>query len=428
MDYQRAKEIRSQSLSDVIAETIASGGGVGASIKRGISQKSAASMTGLKQTFDPMNIAKFMTGGSKLAPALIGRMTGRSKKDIGFFTGKNKSTDTASKIAPLEKGNELNDVLMRIYSLMKSVNDAEISRREEANQFAEEKALERGRRHKELIEAITGKKYSGNVDKPTAAKIVDDTKSSFLDDMLAAFGLGSTGANILRTLGTFLASPLGLALVGGTLTLTALFKFLKDDPDPEKTNQMIQDMGTPDAAIGREIMDVTEDNPENNKRRKKMNILANRPSDKKSMLFWKDEKLQNEYLKEIGWDEKDGTTQAERDAAKPTNINQKGVTEPSDMNTTKPVNIDEKRPEPPQVINKLSEVPVSEPISGQKLSQLQKENLDLSIPQSKEDPTSVINNNSVKSYAKNGQKVPMPNVRNSEPTFQNMILYSTRVV
>lgn len=411
MDYQKAKHIRSQSLSDVIAETIASGGGIGASVKKGISQKSAAGMMGVKQTFDPMNIAKFMTGGSKLAPALIGRLTGRSKKDIGFFTGKTKNTDTASKIAPLEKGNELNDVLMRIYSLMKSVNDAEITRREEANQFAEEKALERGKRHKELIEAITGKKYTGNVDKPTASKVVDDTKSSFLDDILAAFGLGATGLTILRTLGTFLGSSLGLALVGGTLTIGMLYKLLKNDPNPEKTNQMIQDMGTPDAAFGREIMNVTENTPENIKQRKKMNILADRPSEKKSMLFWKDQKLQDDYLKEIGWDEKTGTTEEERKTTKQSATNEN---EP----TTTPVSNE----------SKVSEVPVAAPVSGQKLSQLQKENLDLNIPQAKEDPSSVVNNNSVKTYAENGKKIPMPNVRNSEPTFQNMILYSTRVV
>ena len=91
MNYQKAQKIRGQSLSDLIAETIASGGGIGSSIKSGISQKTQAKMTGVKQTLDPMNIAKFMTGGSNLAPALLGRLTGRSKKDIQFFTGKSKN-------------------------------------------------------------------------------------------------------------------------------------------------------------------------------------------------------------------------------------------------------------------------------------------------------------------------------------------------
>ena len=65
---------------------------------------------------------------------------------------------------------------------------------------------------------------------------------------------------------------------------------------------------------------------------------------------------------------------------------------------------------------------------NEKILKLQNENLDLSVPESRPDPTSVINNNSVKSYAEGTGKIPMPAVRNTEPTFQNMILYSTRVV
>ena len=288
MDYQKAKKIRGQSLSDLIAETIASGGGIGQSIKSGISQKTQAKMTGMKQTLDPLNIAKFMTGGSNLAPALLGRLTGRSKKDIGFFTGKSKNTDTASKIAPLEKGNEFNDILMRIYSLMSSINDANKLRREEANNFAEENAIEKARRHKELMEAISGKRYVGDAKKITATKIAEDTETSLIDDFLEVFGLGSAGKSILKNLGGFLISPLGLALVGGTLTVGALFKLLSDDTNPEKTNQMIQDAGAGEAAVGREIMDVTENTPENAIQRKKVNLLANRPSNKKSLAFWKD--------------------------------------------------------------------------------------------------------------------------------------------
>jgi len=410
MDYQKAQRIRGQSLSDLIAETIASGGGIGQSIKSGISQKTQAKMTGMKQTLDPMNVAKFMTGGSNLAPALLGRLTGRSKKDIQFFTGKSKNTDTASKIKPLEKGNEFNDVLMRIYSLMASVNDANTLRREEANQFAEENSIEKARRHKELMEAISGKRYTGDAKKITATKVAENAESSLLDDLLAAFGLGSSGMTILKSLGTFLVSPLGLALVGGTLTVGLLYKLLKNDPNPEQTTQMIQDAGSPDAAVGREIMDVTENTPENAIQRKKMNILAGRPSDKKSMVPWKDSKLQEDYLKTIGWDEKTGTIKAERDTGVKS-ISVEG----------KPVSSS------PAPVSKPTEATVTPPAS-QKLNQVQSENLNLNIPESKQDPSSVINNTSVKKYAENGKKIPMPSVRNLEPTFQNMILYSTRVV
>ena len=46
--------------------------------------------------------------------------------------------------------------------------------------------------------------------------------------------------------------------------------------------------------------------------RKKQKILADRPSNKKSYVPWKDSDLQQAYLKEIGWDQKTGTTAQER--------------------------------------------------------------------------------------------------------------------
>jgi hypothetical protein len=77
----------------------------------------------------------------------------------------------------------------------------------------------------------------------------------------------------------------------------------------------------------------------------------------------------------------------------------------------------------------MGEPPAVESSStGQALNVAQNQNLDLSIPQSKTDPTTVVNNNSVKSYDKTGTKISMPSVRNQEPTFQSMILFSTRVV
>ena len=49
--------------------------------------------------------------------------------------------------------------------------DSEKLRREEANNYKEENEQEKLKRHKELIEAITGKPYSG---KATATKVQQD--------------------------------------------------------------------------------------------------------------------------------------------------------------------------------------------------------------------------------------------------------------
>ena len=72
MEYAEAKRIRGKSFGTMLGENE---GGLGESLKAAISQKTQAKMTGLKEKFDPMNIAKFMTGGSNWAPALLGKLT-----------------------------------------------------------------------------------------------------------------------------------------------------------------------------------------------------------------------------------------------------------------------------------------------------------------------------------------------------------------
>ena len=74
MEYQKAKDIRGTSFGDLMAKKLIGGGGIGESLKSTISDKTKAKMTGFKQAFDPLNMAKFMTGGSSLGPALLGKI------------------------------------------------------------------------------------------------------------------------------------------------------------------------------------------------------------------------------------------------------------------------------------------------------------------------------------------------------------------
>ncbi len=92
MDYRVASNIRGKSLSSLMTDKITSGKGVGSALGGAISDKLKARATGVKEKFDPMNIAKFMTGGSRLAPAILGRITGRSQSDINYFAGNKKSS------------------------------------------------------------------------------------------------------------------------------------------------------------------------------------------------------------------------------------------------------------------------------------------------------------------------------------------------
>ena len=99
MDYGQAKKIRGKSFGTLLAEQE---GGAFSSLNKAISLKSQAKMEGLKETFDPMNIVKFMTGGSNWAPALLGKLTGRKQKSIDYFSGvKRKGQDTASRLSKI---------------------------------------------------------------------------------------------------------------------------------------------------------------------------------------------------------------------------------------------------------------------------------------------------------------------------------------
>jgi predicted chitinase len=156
MDYQRAKDIRGKSLSSLITDRIAAGGGIGESISAALSEKSKARSVGLKEKFDPLNIIKTLTGGSRLAPAILGRLTGRSPEAIKYF-----SRDPKKKLK--EEGLSSSDLqaatqkLGSIYAMMvkmeeeKKATEQDMDRRRAAEEEAEND------RNKELIKALTAR-------------------------------------------------------------------------------------------------------------------------------------------------------------------------------------------------------------------------------------------------------------------------------
>ena len=158
MSYQKARYIRSHSLSNLLAGELSSGEGFGKSIKKVIGLKTKAKITGIKEKLDPLNIIKMLTFGSNLAPALLGRLFGRSQKDIQNFAGRSRLVgDKASKVGKLpgaEDTSGLTETLHKIYSFMKKSQEHDILMREKTNNFREEKQLEDERRHKELLKAL----------------------------------------------------------------------------------------------------------------------------------------------------------------------------------------------------------------------------------------------------------------------------------
>jgi hypothetical protein len=83
-----SRNIRNRSLSDLIPDELIRGKGIGGAIHSTFGLKSKARIKGIKEKFDILNIVKTLTNKSRLATALAGKILGRSKKDIEYFTGR----------------------------------------------------------------------------------------------------------------------------------------------------------------------------------------------------------------------------------------------------------------------------------------------------------------------------------------------------
>ena len=171
MDYFKAKDIRKKGLMSMMTERLSSGMGTGAAIGSSISDRTKATFTGIKQRFDPLNIARVVTGGSKFAPAFLGALTGRSKRDIGFFTGKKPRDYQGIKSSSVGSGSVV-QYLGQIYDLfVKIENDRKLELEQRENQ-QEEIESEENRRNRALIEALTTRKKAKPTKKQT--KKLDD--------------------------------------------------------------------------------------------------------------------------------------------------------------------------------------------------------------------------------------------------------------
>ena len=162
MDYTVASNIRGKSLSSLITDRITSGGSVGSSIRGAISDKLKAKGTGIKEKFHPLNIARAMTGGGKLAPAILGRIIGSSQSDINYFAGdKRKKFSTYTKMpsigqAPSEgfDGGSAIEVLNKMFAFMQKNREDDLKRKQINMSFEEEKQSEEQRRHNEFLKVL----------------------------------------------------------------------------------------------------------------------------------------------------------------------------------------------------------------------------------------------------------------------------------
>lgn len=329
--YAWGRRTRRRSMTDIFTEQVLGGKGVFSAAAGTVGAKFKAKKEGIKEFFDikerfhPLNIAKKMTGGSALGPVLLGRMLGSSPEDIAHYSDtpyarkydKRKTSmsllkptsTSAGKITPLP-GNDVNDSAEKLYGLFNMYFEENKRIREEKRSLQEEEKNESDKRHQQLLDAL-GAKGS----KPTAQKEKEkEEEKGIFDTVSDMFGLGKDALTIFKMLGTFAMGPVGLAILG-VASLGALAYLIisnsssKANEESAKGAAGSMDVSTEGAAIMEAASDVVAT------RRARILRQANVDGLFKTSMFnfpgrAKEEK---DYLKSIGFDEKTGLTQAERD-------------------------------------------------------------------------------------------------------------------
>lgn len=201
--YERAAQARDRGLLGNITDRLTSGGGsIPGSIGRGISDTFKAKVTGVKEKFDPLNIAKKMTGG--VGVGILGRMMGRSSEDMSYFANKGEfgglpggaftpmmnrsksnlpgtafyATVAEGSRSGLKKNDSLANVGAKLYNVMKVSHDIKKLQGQLDKNFSKERAAEDQRRHEEFIDAIEKSKKKAPEPKKTKKEVEKQVKKA----------------------------------------------------------------------------------------------------------------------------------------------------------------------------------------------------------------------------------------------------------
>ena len=158
MNYHESARTRKTGLSTLILNKLMSGGSVGSSIKDALSDRMQASVMGLKEKFDPLNIASKLTGGSRIGPALLGRMTGRNKEDIDYFANKrrvHRFDNVMNQGHGSGDSRKSTEILENIYSFMVKTRESQIKDNHSSFKFENERQQANQRRHDEVMNVFT---------------------------------------------------------------------------------------------------------------------------------------------------------------------------------------------------------------------------------------------------------------------------------
>lgn len=221
MSYQAAQYYKNQGLINLIQQSLVGGESFGQSVGGAVSDKFKAKMTRIKSKFDPLNLARMLTG--KWGTILAGRLLGRSQQDIEYYSGVRgrrsgkrgrydsqmqqgmsgaSPIDTSAfytsisdgKNEKVQVGDSVANVLTKMLNFMKNVHKEEVL------------AMELNRDLQQKNHAIVTK----NKDKNVFEKVTDNEKeeswlSKLLPKLLSALGiLGSIYTALKGLLSPFL--------------------------------------------------------------------------------------------------------------------------------------------------------------------------------------------------------------------------------
>ena len=202
MKYSEARDISNRTLSDLIVEKLLSNESIGRSIGSSITQKISAKRTRIKEKFDPLNVVKFLSGGSSLPSVLLGRMMGRSMDDIQHFAGNNKKRRTkdplysninSSSVVPLKRDDGVTDIVTKMYVLLKKSHERK--KKEELALLKQERKIRK--QSDENLKAMINGLLPKDGGKGAGEQGADPFK--FITDMLKNAGnlLLATGGGVL---------------------------------------------------------------------------------------------------------------------------------------------------------------------------------------------------------------------------------------
>ena len=247
MEYKKASEIRRTGLLKLIAENkFQKGRGITASIGGAISDKFKAKATGIKESLDPLNLVRKMTGGGVIGKSIrtiAGRAMGRSEEDIEYFGGyanqrrkrKQKSRKDplissigAGEISSVRVGDGAADILAKMYNFMQKSKEQEKLRYELDKAFRDEQLDEDERRHKKLIESILERTNQTPIVQP------EEDKESPMDKFTSFLGkgIGAVLKGILASikfLGSMITKILGILLPLASKLVTTIFKVITEN-------------------------------------------------------------------------------------------------------------------------------------------------------------------------------------------------------